>query len=94
MIHNIISNDNWNVTFYENPPFKSMINMEMDLVNLSEDPNYVVTVLDEQNIEIFQKSFTDCNAACKYINYKYHQSWEFKTMVKTDTGGCSTCVAK
>lgn len=93
MIYNLISPDNWNTTYFESTNMKAIVGFEVS----PEDPSsetYTVSVIDEEYTELFQKSFTEIDAACKYINLRYQNIWEFKSLIQVgSSSGCSTCVA-
>ena len=95
MTKNIINSDNWTFCHYASKDTKAVITigaspeLEQDLFE------YFVTVIDEDNNEVFQKEFLKLDSACTYINARYKDMWEFidaTAQVKKD-GGCSTCVA-
>ena len=93
MIYNLISPDNWNTAYFENNNLKALIGFELD----PNEPNlelYTVSLIDQEYTEIYQKTFKEINAACKYINLKYQNLWEFKSLIQVkSSSGCSTCVA-
>ena len=93
MIYNLISPDNWNTTYFESPKMKAIIGFEVSPEN-PEKETYTVSVIDEEYTELFQKHFKELDAACKYINLRYQNIWEFKSLIQVESsGGCSTCVA-
>lgn len=88
----MVLNDNWNTTYYENGNLKAMISLGIGLSG-EESPEFYVSLVDNEHNDIFQESFETLDAACSYINKKYQDTWELKSLIKTSTGGCSTCVA-
>lgn len=95
MIKNLINSDNWTFCHYASKDAKAVITIGSS-PELEEDQfEYFVTVIDEDNNEIFQKDFLKLEVACAYINQRYKDMWNFvdaTAKVKQD-GGCSTCVA-
>lgn len=93
MIYNVVSPDNWNTSYFENDTFKALIGLDVS-PETPDQENYTVSVVDEQNITLFQKTFREVNAACKYLNLRYQNNWEFKNLAAPkSSGGCGTCVA-
>lgn len=55
---------------------------------------YYVTVLDDDNNEVFQTEFDSIEKACEYINSRYNTLWSLDNALKPKKeGGCSTCIA-
>ncbi|MBD64415.1 MAG: hypothetical protein CME62_04365 [Halobacteriovoraceae bacterium] len=92
---NIITEENWNYTFYENLNFKVFISLTayQDEQNQIET-GYIVNITDEFDNEVLQKNFVALPNACRYINDKYASVWNFTSRLQQTSGsGCSTCVA-
>lgn len=93
MIYNLVTADNWNTSYFENLNFKALIGIEVN-PETPEEELFSISVIDEHNIELFQKSFSKIDAACKYINLRYQNKWEFKNLAAAKSGGgCGSCVA-
>lgn len=84
--------ENWTYTRYTNEDFMALITFGADPESILEDRlDYYVTVLENEEKEIFQKHFTALSEACLFINEKYGD-WEFQDETATKSG-CSTCAA-
>lgn len=95
MIKNLVNSDNWTFCHYASKQNKAVITFGAS-PNMEEDEfEYFVTVIDEDNNELFQKEFTKLSVACSYINTRYKDIWTFVDATAKDSkeGGCSTCVA-
>ena len=93
MIYNLVTSDNWNTSYFENNLFKALIGLEIT-PETPEVENYTVSVIDQQNITLFQKTFSNVNAACKFLNLRYQNNWEFNNLAAPkSSGGCGSCVA-
>lgn len=93
MIYNLVTADNWNTSYFESKDLKALIGLEVN-PEAPEEELYSLSVIDEQNIELFQKSFKKIDTACKYINLRYQNKWEFKNLAAAKSGGgCGSCVA-
>jgi len=92
---NTILAENWNYTFYKHGDLKAIISMGRDFApNDKSDSYFLVSVIDGENNDLFQRRFDLIDAACRYLNAKYAGIWEFNSLEKpTSSGGCSTCVA-
>lgn len=85
---------NWNHCQYLNGENKAIISIAASPGILDDQFSYLVTVLDAENNEIFQRDFLKVDAACHFINTKYSEFWDFEDLsISKDTGGCSSCVA-
>ena len=93
MIDEIITTDNWNTTYYGNGEYKASIGFELN-PDFPERDIYTVNIVDNENIDVFHKSFPTADAACQFINLRYHSIWDFNNLaVPQSTGGCGSCVA-
>lgn len=83
---------NWTHTRYMKGPFMAFISFGADPEGLKEERlDYFVTVLENEDTEVFQKKFTQLTEACLYLNEQYADwSFEDQTVKKS---GCSTCAA-
>lgn len=87
-----INTENWQYCRYENGPFMAFISFGADPESaLNDEFDYYVTVLENEEIEVFQKKFNDLALACLFIN-KTYTDWDFtdQTIKKS---GCSSCAA-
>ncbi|HXH29232.1 MAG TPA: hypothetical protein VNJ01_00300 [Bacteriovoracaceae bacterium] len=57
----------------------------------SDSLEYFVTVLENEDQEVFQQEFDSLNDACFYLNENY-QDWKLEDQTATKSG-CSTCAA-
>lgn len=88
---NIITTENWTHTQYSKEELRAIISCG---ASLSGELEYYLTVLDENDVELFQKGFEQLSDAVSTINLRYHQIWEFvDTNRPKKEGSCSTCVA-
>lgn len=70
----------------------AMISFGANPESLKEDRlEYYVTVLEDEEKEIFQKEFNSLSDACLYLNENYGD-WTFEDQTATKSG-CSTCAA-
>lgn len=53
--------------------------------------DYYVTVLEDEEKEIFQKEFSSLNEACFYLN-EHYGDWDFEDQTAPKSG-CSSCSA-
>jgi hypothetical protein len=84
--------ENWSYCRYQSESFMAMITFGADPESMQADQlEYYVTVLENEEIEIFQQKFDHLVDACLYLN-EHYGDWNFndQTAVK---GGCSTCAA-
>jgi hypothetical protein len=87
-----VNTDNWSFCRYEKENFLAQITFGADPESRLEYPlgNYV-TVLQDEETEIFQKKFMTLTEACLYLNANY-RDWNFLDQTATKSG-CSTCAA-
>lgn len=84
--------ENWSYCRYERGNFMALISFGADPEGLLEDRlEYYVTVLEDENKEIFQQQFNSLSEACIYLNENY-SDWSFNDQTATKSG-CSTCAA-
>jgi hypothetical protein len=84
--------ENWSYCRFEKGNLKAFISFGADPESAEMDLfNYFVTVLDDQELEIFQRSFKSLSEACIYLNSKY-KDWDYVNQLAPKSG-CSTCAA-
>lgn len=95
MNKNLINSDNWTFCHYAAINAKAVITLGASPDMQEDQFDYFVTVIDDDNNEIFQKDFNKLATACSYINNRYADIWNFidATAKIKKEGGCSTCVA-
>lgn len=84
--------ENWTYCRFEKGAFWAFITFGANPESMEEDRlEYYVTVLENEEKEVFQERFDSLNEACFYLNENY-SDWEFEdqTAIKS---GCSTCAA-
>ncbi len=87
-----VNTENWTYCRYLNGTFMAMISFGADPESISEDRlDYYVTVLENEDTEVFQQKFTSLMDACFYLNANY-QDWSFEDQT-VKKSGCSTCAA-
>lgn len=91
---NFFNPDNWNHCQYRNQDQFAIISLMAEPGILDDNFSYCVTVLDDENNEIFQSVHENVMEACKEINTRYQDIWNFQDLrTQSDGSGCSTCVA-
>ncbi|MEX0798614.1 MAG: hypothetical protein WEB87_01110 [Bacteriovoracaceae bacterium] len=89
-----ITSENWTHCSYAHGNLKAMITFGGSPDILEYTFIYYVTVLDQDNNEVFQKEFQSLDDACRHINIKYSNMWKLENAIKPKkAGGCSTCIA-
>lgn len=89
-----ITPNNWTHCSYTNGQLKAVITFGASPDILDDSFIYYVTVMDDNNNEVFQTEFSALEHACEYINAKYGDIWQSADALKPKKeGGCSTCVA-
>ncbi len=84
--------ENWSYCRYENKNFMALISFGANPESLQEDRlEYYVTVLENEDQEVFQERFDSLTDACLYLNDHY-ADWTFEDQTFTKSG-CSTCAA-
>lgn len=87
-----INVENWSYCRYQNGNFMAMVTFGASLDSVQEDAlEYYVTVLENEESEIYQKDFDSLTEACFYLNEKYGD-WKFEDQTATKSG-CLTCAA-
>jgi hypothetical protein len=88
----MINQDNWTHCRFKSENLFAFITFGASPEGLdSEKFEYYVTVLENEDTEIFQQQFDSLIKACIFINREY-RSWEFEDLT-IKKSGCSTCVA-
>ncbi len=89
-----ITPQNWTHCSFSHENLKAMITFGASPDILEDSFVYYVTVLDEDNNEVFQKEFETIEQACGHINKKYNDLWSIEdALAPKIEGGCSSCVA-
>ncbi len=93
---NFVNLKNWNFAHYNSEHFKAFIGMTGDLLEsngkLEQIILYSVTVIDGEDIEVFQRDFSSLKEAIACINENYGH-WQFSDPTDKSGGGCSSCSA-
>ncbi|MBI99618.1 MAG: hypothetical protein CME67_00180 [Halobacteriovoraceae bacterium] len=89
-----ITPENWTFCSFSHEELKAIITFGASPDILDDSFVYYVTVLDQDNNEVYQKEFFSIEMACDHINAKYSNIWEITDATRpTKSGGCSTCIA-
>ena len=89
-----ITTENWTYCSFSHENLKAMITLGASPEILEDSFLYYVTILDEDNNEIFQEEFRSLSKACSRINQKCSGIWNWTDAERpAKQGGCSTCVA-
>jgi hypothetical protein len=84
--------ENWTYCRYENENFMALITFGAAPEGLNDDRlEYYVTVLEDEDKEVFQEKFESLTQACLFLNEQY-SDWSFKNQ-SAPKSGCSTCAA-
>jgi hypothetical protein len=84
--------ENWSYCRYENKNFMALITFGADPEAVLEDRlEYFVTVLEDEDKEVYQENFDSLGEACMFLNEKYGD-WTFTDQIAPKSG-CSTCAA-
>ncbi len=87
-----INIENWSYCRYQKGDFMAMITFGASLDSIQEGAlEYYVTVLENEEREVYQKDFDSLTEACLYLNENYGD-WTLKDQTATKSG-CSTCAA-
>jgi hypothetical protein len=87
-----VSVKNWNYCRYENKNFMALVSFGANPESIKEDRlEYYVTVLENEDKEVFQLNFSSLSEACLYLN-EHYGDWKFEDQTATKSG-CSTCAA-
>lgn len=88
-----VNSENWTFCRYQKDVFLAMISFGADPESMKEDRlEYYVTVLENEEKEIFQQSFDNLADACLYLNANYGD-WTFEDQTASTESGCSSCAA-
>lgn len=82
---------NWNYSHFNSEHFKALISIVGEESEGEVLLKYCPTVLNEEEIEVFQKDFDSLEEAIDFANNKYGH-WSFTDPTQKE-GGCSTCEA-
>jgi hypothetical protein len=91
-----INHENWTYTQYTFDNLRAIISLGAELEGEDTSFCYFVTVLDDEEQEVFQQQFTSLDLACDYINKRYRGQWTYVDSNNPPTeksGSCATCVA-
>ncbi len=93
---NLVNLKNWNFAHYNSEHFKSFIGMTGDVQEVDGQIRelilYSVTVVDGEDMEVFQRDFSSLKSAIDFINEKYGH-WQFNDPTDNSSGGCGSCSA-
>jgi hypothetical protein len=94
MVSNKLSLSNWNYSYYNSENFKALISVAAMPSEIETDQVsylYCPTVIDENNVEVFQKEFSSLLEAISFINERYSH-WQFMNPTESSSG-CNSCTA-
>lgn len=84
--------ENWSYCRFQKGKFLALISFGADPESMAQDRlEYYVTVLEDEEKEIFQKKFEALTEACLYLNQNY-SDWNFEDQTASKSG-CSSCAA-
>jgi hypothetical protein len=87
-----VNTENWTYCRYQKDSFLAMITFGADPESLAENRlEYYVTVLENEEREVFQEKFSNLTDACLFLNETYGD-WGLEDQTATKSG-CSTCAA-
>lgn len=87
----LLTTENWNHGQFVKDEMRAIISCG---ASLTKDIEYYLTVLDENDSEVFQQSFNQLESALEVINMRFGDIWELvDTNAPKKSGGCSSCVA-
>lgn len=87
-----VNTENWSYCRYETGTFMAMVTFGADPESIMNDElEYYVTVLENEEKEVFQQKFGSLSEACLYLNSNY-ADWKFEDQT-AEKSGCSTCAA-
>jgi hypothetical protein len=87
-----VNTENWTYCRYQSDLFLALITFGADPEGLEQDRlDYYVTVLENEQQEVFQQKFDNLVEACLYLN-EHYGDWNFQNQTVAKTG-CSTCAA-
>ena len=83
--------ENWTHGQYVKEEIRAIVSCG---ASASTELEYYLTVLDENDAEIFQQGFKQLEKAIEVINMRYADIWDLvDTNEPEKEGGCSSCVA-
>jgi len=87
--------NNWNFSQFVLGDLTAFISLCGENNNENIEYFYSLTVVDQDNKELFQKDFKVLSEACNSINSKYQDYWQFQQSIeeKKEGSGCDSCVA-
>lgn len=91
----MFSRDNWSYSCYKNSTLQVIISLGGVYQEETQDAlvEYCVTVLADNQDEVFQRNFNDLDLAIDFINERYND-WDFEEVQdKSSDGGCGSCEA-
>jgi hypothetical protein len=89
----LVNTDNWTFCRYLSDNFLAMISFGADPESMKEDRlQYYVTVLEDEEKEVFQQTFDSLSEACVFLNENY-SDWTFEDQTAATKSGCSSCAA-
>lgn len=91
----MFSQDNWSYSCFKNSTLQVIISLGGNYQEESKEVlvEYCVTVLADNQDEVFQRSFKDLELAIEFVNERY-DGWEFEEVKnKSSDGGCGSCEA-
>lgn len=84
--------ENWTYCRFQKGKFLAFVSFGADPESIAQDRlEYYVTVLEDEEKEIFQKKFDGLTDACLYLNQNY-SDWNFEDQTASKSG-CSSCAA-
>lgn len=83
---------NWNHVQYTNGKHRALVSMGAELTG---DIIYFMSVIDENDLLIFQSEHHCIEKACEVINDKFQDFWDFSDLANNQDqgGGCGSCNA-
>jgi len=91
-----VNSTSWTYCQYTQGDLRALITLGASPDILDDSFSYYSTVLDQDNVEVFQAEFNTLEKACEYINDRYKDDWDFldaNAPKVADASGCSTCAA-
>jgi hypothetical protein len=89
----MFNDDNWSFSCFKSSTLQVIITLGgSPIENDDICIEYYVTVLNEDQQEVYQQNFNNIKNAILFANEKYG-TWEFTKIGLDDTGGCGTCEA-
>ena len=89
----IVNAENWTYTGYKSSDLLVLIHLGAEPSEGETKVLYLVTLLKNQEEEVFQLEYSELSKAIDSINQRYSH-WEFVDRAeRLDDGGCGTCSA-